>query len=280
MPFRVIASMRAITLCACAALALFQAGCFWRRQAEADANGAQPAASPNASPAASPAPSPPPLPPGSDARAYFDRGLEDYRANRDAAAVEAFREAVRLDPDFAEAHYRLGLALAATGQDEESDLALGEAVKVYEKLVKEDAKNSDAQFFLGLSYSKLGEYQKAIKAFKESIRHAPEEDDDRFYELGLAQYKLAEYAESVRSLEKALAVNPDNFPALDLLERARSGRERREAFLKRQEQQRKQQGQNANQNANANTGGGTNRNAPPAPTPGDQRPRRVEPPNR
>jgi tetratricopeptide (TPR) repeat protein len=273
--------MRVITLCACAALALCQAGCFWRRQAEANANEAQPAASPSASPNVAGDPGLPSLPPGSDARAYFDRGLEDYRANRDPAAVEAFREAVRLDPDFAEAHYRLGLALAATGQDEEAEQAFQGAVKVYEKLVKEDDENSDSLLFLGLSYSKLGEYEKAVKAFKESIRHAPEEDDDRFYELGLAQYKLAAYAESVRSLEKALALNPDNFPALDLLERAKSGRERREAFLKRQEQMRKQQGQNANANANTNANtGAANRNAPPAPTPGDQRPRRVEPPNR
>jgi hypothetical protein len=83
----------------------------------------------------------------------------------------------------------------------------------------------------------------------------------------------------VRALDQALAINPDNFPASDLLERARAGRERREAFLKRQEQMRKQQGQHSNHNSNQNSGG-TNRNAPPAPTPGDQRPRRVEPPNR
>lgn len=271
--------MRAITLCACAALALSQAGCFWRRQAGAEnAGGAPPAASP-AAPADPNAP--PPLPAGSDARAYFERGLEDYRANRDAAAVEAFREATRLDPDFAEAHYRLGLALSATGKDDEAEAAFKEAVKVFEKVVDKDDENSEALLFLGLSHSKLGDYDKAVKAFKASIKHAPEEDDDRFYELGLAQYKLAEYADSVRSLEKALAINPDNFPAVDLLERAKSGRERREAFLKRQEELRKKQGQPTNLNANVNANaGGPNRNAPPAPTPADERPRRVEPPRR
>src|SRR5687768_15869463 len=49
-------------------------------------------------------------PAGGDAQAHFQRGMEAYRDDRDDEAVEAFREAARLDPDFAEAHYRLGLA--------------------------------------------------------------------------------------------------------------------------------------------------------------------------
>lgn len=286
--------MRAIILCACAALWLSAVGCSWwgRRPAGADAANASANtnANTNASAAAThdaaapPAPAGeelPPLPPGSDARAHFERGVHEYRQDRDEAAAQSFQEAVRLDPGFAEAHYRLGLALSATGRDEEAEKAFGEAAEAFEKLVKKDAKDVTAQFFLGLSYGKLGEYEKAVKAFKEAVKDAPDDDDDLYYELGLAQYKLAEYAESVRALEKALAINPDNFPAAELLERAKSGRERREAFIKRQEQLRKQQGRgnsNANPNANANS---ANRNAAPAPTapPGDARPRRVEPPN-
>ena len=265
--------MRAITLCACAALALSQAGCNWRRQADENAGDAAASATPAA---AETSPDEAPLPPGSDARAYFERGLQNYRRDRDAAAVESFAEAVRLDPDFAEAHYRLGLALSATGRDEEAEKAFRDAVEVYEKRVRKDGEDSDAQFFLGLSYAKLGEYEKAVKAVKESIRHAPEEDDDRFYELGLAHYRLAQYAESVRALEKSLEINPDNYPASDLLERARAGRERRETFLKRQEELRKkEQRGNANANLNANA---VNRNAAPTPAPGDVRPRRAEPP--
>ncbi|HEV3469929.1 MAG TPA: tetratricopeptide repeat protein [Pyrinomonadaceae bacterium] len=278
--------MRAITLCACAALVLLVGGCWWRKQAGAEAGNDNHAAALSPTPAEAATPSDEaPLPPGSDARAYFERGLQDYRRNRDQAAVEAFREAIRLDPGFAEAYYRLGLALSATGQDEESEKAFQEAVSAYEKLVKKDEEDSEAQFFLGLSYSKLGEYEKAVKAFKLAVKHAPEEDDDRFYELGLAHYKLAEYVESVRALEKALEINPDNYPAADLLERARAGRERRETFIKRQEQLRKQQEQKANANANVNA----NANSPgappaptlppaPAPTPVDVRPRRAEQP--
>jgi tetratricopeptide (TPR) repeat protein len=215
------------------------------------------------------------LPEGSDARAYFEHGLEAYRQNRDEVAVAAFRKAAEMDPEMAEAHYRLGLALSALGRDEEADESFQIAVEAYEKLLKEDPKNSEAQYLLGLTYGKLGKYEEAVKALKDSVKNSPEEDDDKYYELGLAHYKLAQYKESMTALNKALEINPDYFPATDALERARSGFERREAFLKRQEQLRKQQEQRgrpgANANSNSNGGVTTQPSAPtaaPAPTPG------------
>src|SRR4051812_715793 len=122
----------------------------------------------------------------SDAREAFERGKDAYRDNRDEEAVEDFRRAAELDPDFAEAHYRLGLAYNVTKQTDEAEKAFREAVKAYEKLTKRDEKNSDAFYFLGLCYEKLGEYDDAVRALKESVKTSPTENDDKYYELGLA----------------------------------------------------------------------------------------------
>lgn len=212
-----------------------------------------------------------PRPEGGDARALFEWGLEAYKRDLDREAVEAFREVVELDPGFAEAHYRLGLAHHALGEDAEADKAFERAVEAYEKVLKDDPKNSDAHFLLGLAHGKLGDYDKAIKAFKDAIKNSPEEDDDKYYELGLAHYRMAQYKESIAALKKALEINPDYYPASDALERAQSGNERREAFLKRQDElkKKKQQASKSNSN-NSNAGGGASTNAappPPAPTP-------------
>ena len=200
-----------------------------------------------------------PAPPSGDARALFERGLDAYRDDHDQEAIELFKQAIALSPDFAEAHYRLGLAYNVTKQTEEADKAFEQAAKLYEKITKHEPKNSDAYYFLGLCYEQLGKFDEAIKALKEAVKHSPQESDDKYYELATAHFKIAQYDESVRALNKTLEINPDHFPAQELLEQAKSGARRVEEFRKRQEQLRKQQAGHSNANArNSNSGANTN----------------------
>jgi tetratricopeptide (TPR) repeat protein len=218
-----------------------------------------PAADAAATPSATAEPQPTPQEalveaPSDDARALLERGLDAYRHDRDQEAVEHFKRAAELSPDFAEAYYRLGLAYNAVKQSEEADKAFADAVKAYEKIVKQEPKNSDAFYFLGLSQQKLGKYDEAVKAFKEAVKHAPQENDDKYFELAAAHFKIAQYDESVKALRKTLEINPDHFPAQELLEDAKNGARRIEEFRKRQEEQlRKQQNPNA-RNSNKPTG--------------------------
>ncbi len=48
------------------------------------------------------------------ARSLVDQGKELYRNDEDDKAVEVFKEAIKLDPELAEAYFRLGLAYDAT----------------------------------------------------------------------------------------------------------------------------------------------------------------------
>ncbi|MET0645107.1 MAG: tetratricopeptide repeat protein [Pyrinomonadaceae bacterium] len=210
--------------------------------------------------------------PSDDARALFVLGLQAYKENRDEEAIEHLKRTVELSPDFAEAHYRLGLAYNATKQAEEADKAFAEAVKAYEKIVKQEPKNSDAYYFLGLCYEQLGKYDEAVKALKESVKNSPEENDDKYYELAAAHFKIAQYDEAVRALNKVLEIKPDHFPAQELLEQARNGAKRVAEFRKRQEEQlKKRQGSNTNANnsnspANSNAAKRANANAASPPT--------------
>ena len=242
-----------VTFAALLVFAALHAGCN-RKPAGSDDNAAP-------TPVASAEQPPPPQgtagAPSDDARALYVRGLQAYKENRDEEAVENFKRAVELAPDFADGYYRLGLAYNATKQTEEADKAFAEAVKAYEKIVKQEPKNSDAYYFLGLCYEQLGKYDEAVKALKESVKNSPEENDDKYYELAAAHFKIAQYDEAVRALNKTLEIKPDHYPAQELLEQARSGAARLAEFRKRQEQLRKQQNGNANpknSNANAPTG--------------------------
>src|SRR2546421_8762435 len=93
------------------------------------------------------------------------------------------------------------------------------------------------------------------------FRSSPKDDDDKYYELALAHFKLAQYDESVAALNKALEINPDNYPAQDLLEKAKAGAERVAEIRRHQEQLLKQKNANANANSNANAAANANSNA-------------------
>lgn len=51
----------------------------------------------------------------SNAVAHHNLAVALYAKGEHAAATGKYREAVRFDPDFAEGHYGLGLALASQG---------------------------------------------------------------------------------------------------------------------------------------------------------------------
>jgi tetratricopeptide (TPR) repeat protein len=244
--------MKALSVTLCSLLVsalLLLSGC--NRRA-ADSNAADSNASAAATPGADGQSS---SEPSGDARALFDEGYAAYKADRDEEAIEKLKKATELSPDFPEAHYRLGLAYNATKRREEADKSFEAAVKAYEKVTKREPKNSDAYYFLGLSYEQLGKYDEAVKALKEAVKNSPEESDDKYFELANAHFKIAQYDEAVRALNKVLEINPDNFPAQELLEQARNGARRVAEFRKRQEELLKKKNANANNsnsNANAN----------------------------
>ncbi|HEY0080632.1 MAG TPA: tetratricopeptide repeat protein [Pyrinomonadaceae bacterium] len=176
-----------------------------------------------------------------DAEGFFRKGVEAYKKNRDAEAVAAFKEAVRLDPNFAEAHYRLGLAYNALEQKDEAKKAYEAAVKAYKKLLQSKPKDAEAHYNLGLVYGKLFKPEEAVKELKQAAR-LNEDDYNMHYELGLAYTKLAQYKEAVSAFNRALEISPEDYRATEALERARSGLQRREAFLKQQEKETKRGG--------------------------------------
>ena len=70
-------------------------------------------------------------PPWAAAEAHHVLGLLLGRRGADSSEVAAeFRQAIRLQPDFAEAHNHLGLVLIQAGKDDEGIAALREAVRI------------------------------------------------------------------------------------------------------------------------------------------------------
>src|ERR1051325_7146753 len=86
------------------------------------------------------------------ARAAFERGKELSLRDQDEEAVEAFKQAVNIDPDYAEAYFRMAYSYTALGKKDEAADAFEKAAKAYEKYVRGHAKDARAHFNMGLAY--------------------------------------------------------------------------------------------------------------------------------
>jgi Flp pilus assembly protein TadD len=168
------------------------------------------------------------------AREQLEKGKELYRNDQDAEAVLAFMEAVRLDPDLAEAHFRLGLGFESLGKREEAEAEYKKAVEAYKKYFEENDNDAEAHYNLGQIYANLGNYSEAIRQYREATR-LKENDPDIYYDLGVAHTKLAQYDAAAVAFSKSLEIDPDYYRAQDGLDEAKEGIKRIRAGRKHQE---------------------------------------------
>ena len=188
-----------------------------------------------------------------DAEEALKQGVEYFDKSKNEMAIDAFKQAVELDADLAEAHFKLGVAFALEeskedakvkpGDDEpkdpkkkkktkkekkrKSEIAFENAVKAYKKFIRKNPKDAKANFNLGLAYNKLGE--KKDKDARKALERAVKLDNENSLyrtELGAVLNKLAKYPEAIRQLNRAIKLQKDNFRAEDLLQEAKAGKKR------------------------------------------------------
>jgi tetratricopeptide (TPR) repeat protein len=180
---------------------------------------------------------------GTQARTLLDQGKTFYRNDQDSEAVEAFKQAVTLDPDLAEAHFRLGLAYEALNKQEDAESEYKKAVEAYKKFVEANPKDWEAHYLFGQTYASLQQYSDAIREYRQATK-LKNDDADIYYDLGMAHTKLAQYDEAASAFRKSLEIDPDNYRAEDALaeaqegvKRIRAGRKHQEDLLKKQKEE-------------------------------------------
>jgi len=200
-----------------------------------------------------------PLPEFTDAETAYAEGNKLFDTNKTELAIEAYNQAVKLNPDFADAWFKLGVSYALIEKVREieslneenpeetptptparkskndkkekiirtkdSEKAFEKAVAAYKKILAENKEDDAAYYNLGRSYNKLDEDEEAQKALKEAVKLKPEEPLYQT-EYGTILIKLAQYDEAVRALKKALEIDPENSEAAELLEKAEAGKKR------------------------------------------------------
>lgn len=161
---------------------------------------------------------------GDRARAeeLLEKGKALYIDDKDAEAVLALQEAVRLNPGLFEAHFRLGLGYESLGKREEAESAYKKAVEGYKKYLQDNDNDAEAHYELAQTYANLGHYSEAIREYREATR-LKEDDPDIYYDLGVAHTKLAQYDAAAVAFSKSLEIDPDYYRAQDGLDEAKEG---------------------------------------------------------
>src|SRR5437773_11634463 len=118
-----------------------------------------------------------------EAQSLVEKGKELYKNDQDEQAAQAFEQAVRLQPEMAEAHLRLGMAYAALEKKDEAEESYKKALQLYKKQVEADPKDAAAYFYLGEAHSFLHHDEDAARAYRQATRLKPD-DEEAFYQLG------------------------------------------------------------------------------------------------
>jgi eukaryotic-like serine/threonine-protein kinase len=115
---------------------------------------------------------------------------------------ESARRSLELDPQLAQAHYAMGVALFASGQN-------AEALKQFEQTLDLDPKDHLARMHLGQTQSSLGMQAEGLANLERAVNMAKEDWRPRMA-LGLWYYGQASYLKASTVLEEALKSSPEN----------------------------------------------------------------------
>jgi predicted TPR repeat methyltransferase len=115
------------------------------------------------------------------AEAHYNLGVTLKQDGQLIAAVESYKKSIALLPDYADAHNNLGTTLSALGQKDD-------AIKCYEKVIALNPNYAEAHFNLGSTLRELGKLEAAIKSFETALIINPNYDEAKHFLNGLIGY--------------------------------------------------------------------------------------------
>jgi len=135
------------------------------------------------------------------ADAYGDRGAAYADLGQYQLAIEDYNKAIRLQPDDVFAYNNRGIAYADLGQYQL-------AIEDYNKAIRLKPDHAKPYYNRGITYNKINQYQLAIEDFNKVIRLKPDHAMAYFYQ-GHAYVPLARYQEATEAFRQAVRINPE-----------------------------------------------------------------------
>jgi superkiller protein 3 len=133
--------------------------------------------------------------------AYIVQGIVKKSQNAENEAIAAYRQAIKVDPQWAWAYNRLGYALM-------DNWKFDEAIAAYRQAVQIDPNYANAYYHLGGLLSLQGQPQEAIAAYRQAIQIDPN-DAQAYKNLGWILQQQGTLDEAIAAYRQAIQINPN-----------------------------------------------------------------------
>src|SRR3989475_377599 len=161
----------------------------------------------------------------------YSWGLALAQEGKLTEAIEHYTTALRIKPDYADAHINLGIALAQQGK-------LAEASEHYQQALHSKPDSADAHTNWGLALAQQGKLAEAIDHYRQALQIKPESAEAHII-WGTALADRGRLAEASEHYRQALQIEPDHAAAqsnlLNVLRRLGTGKEDATSSRKRVE---------------------------------------------
>jgi tetratricopeptide (TPR) repeat protein len=136
-----------------------------------------------------------------DAIAHNRLGIVYANLDIYSFAIREHKEAIRLKPDYQEAYYNLGIEYIESDQIQKATETLEKAIR----LKPDDAKSYNN---LAVAFFKSGKLKAAVEAARKAILIKPDYPE-AYFNLGAVYSQMNMYAEAIEALKQFIRLNPD-----------------------------------------------------------------------
>ena len=117
------------------------------------------------------------------------------------AAIDSYKQALKIKPDYADAYYNMGNTLKDKGD-------LEEAIDSYKQALMIKPDYADAYYNMGSALTDKGDLEEAIDCYKQALKIKPD-FAGAFNNMGNALKVKGDFEEAIDSYKQALKIKPD-----------------------------------------------------------------------
>ncbi len=134
--------------------------------------------------------------------AWYNKGMDLGTLGRYQEAIEAYDQALKINPEFTEVWSNKGVDLGYLGRYQE-------AIEAYDQALKINPELTLVWYNKGVALDNLGRYQEAIVVYDQALKINPR-DAEAWYNKGVDLGYLGRYNDEIVAYDQALKINPEH----------------------------------------------------------------------